>query len=404
MKDLNVKYLAGQAIERVTPLPIFDETVCEFLDDFSKELKKDARSRQYADIQSLAFFCRRANIQQLKQRYIKVAQADPEIRIGRGLAFHVAPSNVPVNFAFSYIFGLVSGNANIVKVTSRDYEQVDIICDAVNRLFHDKSDKYALIAEQTALIRYDRTEDEVTRRLSELSDVRVIWGGNETISQIRMHPIPTRSKEITFADRYSIAILDAATITDADEKELERLAGQFYNDTYLMDQNACSTPHMIFWKGDNVAICQTAQQKFWQAVYDVASKYDLADIKVSDKYVMLCEYAMELSDIQIQKWDNLLYVITMKALPEDITELRGKFGLFFQYEIKNLEEVADYMNKTVQSCMVYGVESSDVANLIITHHLAGIDRIVPVGNSLDIGLIWDGYNLPREMSRIVTRC
>jgi len=32
----------------------------------------------------------------------------------------------------------------------------------------------------------------------------------------------------------------------------------------------------------------------------------------------------------------------------------------------------------------------------------GIDRIVPMGKSMDFALIWDGYDLIRQMSRRVT--
>jgi hypothetical protein len=32
----------------------------------------------------------------------------------------------------------------------------------------------------------------------------------------------------------------------------------------------------------------------------------------------------------------------------------------------------------------------------------GIDRIVPMGKAMDFALIWDGYDLIRQMSRRVT--
>ena len=41
--------------------------------------------------------------------------------MGRGLAFHVCLSNVPTNFIYSFIFGLLSGNSNIVKMPSKNF-------------------------------------------------------------------------------------------------------------------------------------------------------------------------------------------------------------------------------------------------------------------------------------------
>jgi hypothetical protein len=39
--------------------------------------------------------------------------------------------------------------------------------------------------------------------------------------------------------------------------------------------------------------------------------------------------------------------------------------------------------------------------MVVSNGLSGIDRIVPVGKALDMGVIWDGYDLIRTMSRIV---
>ncbi len=39
--------------------------------------------------------------------------------------------------------------------------------------------------------------------------------------------------------------------------------------------------------------------------------------------------------------------------------------------------------------------------LSIKNNLIGIDRIVPIGNALDIDFNWDGYDLIRSLSRLV---
>jgi hypothetical protein len=33
--------------------------------------------------------------------------------------------------------------------------------------------------------------------------------------------------------------------------------------------------------------------------------------------------------------------------------------------------------------------------------LIGVDRIVPIGTALDIGIYWDGYDLIRTLSRVI---
>ena len=34
--------------------------------------------------------------------------------------------------------------------------------------------------------------------------------------------------------------------------------------------------------------------------------------------------------------------------------------------------------------------------------IKGIDRIVPIGSTMEFDLVWDGYDLTRELTRVVT--
>ena len=41
--------------------------------------------------------------------------------------------------------------------------------------------------------------------------------------------------------------------------------------------------------------------------------------------------------------------------------------------------------------------------MVYQNRIKGIDRVVPFGKTLDIGLVWDGYDLIREMSRKIIK-
>jgi hypothetical protein len=43
----------------------------------------------------------------------------------------------------------------------------------------------------------------------------------------------------------------------------------------------------------------------------------------------------------------------------------------------------------------------ELRNFIIENGLCGVDRIVPVGKTADFGVVWDGYDLITQMSRII---
>ena len=128
-----IEYLVGgKNYENKNMLP-YNSKVLDLIIDFSKELNLNKKTEKYPDIKTLAFFCRKANIYKLKERFVS-----NETRLGLGLVFHITPSNIPTNFAYSLIFGLLTGNSNIVKVSSKKFEQIDLICDALNRVLKKK--------------------------------------------------------------------------------------------------------------------------------------------------------------------------------------------------------------------------------------------------------------------------
>ena len=58
-----------------------------------------------------------------------------------------------------------------------------------------------------------------------------------------------------------------------DDLELNNLVEKFYNDTFVMDQNACSSPHIVFWFGKKNEV---VINKFWLTLSKLAkNKFNL---------------------------------------------------------------------------------------------------------------------------------
>ena len=385
----SVNYLIGSKNIIDTPLKVFDEDVCAFIGDLSAEILKSPMARVFPDLSALAFWGRKANLQKVKQDFGKTVG-----HIGRGVCFHIAPSNIPINFAFSYLFSLLAGNANIVRLPSQTYPQVDAFCSILAEVIA----KYPEVKNRTAFVRYSRDND-ITADFCARADVRMIWGGDETIALIKSIPASPRCVDIAFADRYSIALLDGKAVSEADEGKIKRLAENFYNDTYLMDQNACSSPQMIVWQNDD----ESARDRFWDAVVNHAEKkYILQDAVAVDKYTNLCEESISNENLKCaRRTGNLLYRMELKSLTPDIINHRGKGGFFYEYVLSDWEELVAVVTEKFQTVTCFGIDTESLRDWIISSHLKGIDRIVPVGKAMDIGSIWDGHDLVRSLSRIV---
>ncbi len=411
MKD--VEYLIGNDEIVSLPLKAYSHEVLDFAAELSGTIMKAKDVRNYPDLVSFAFWCRKGNIEKLKE-----GCDDNEVRLGRGLAFHIAPGNIPVNFAFTYMFGLLAGCANIVRLPSRSFPQTDMLVDIIREVLKNHPE----VQKRTAFVRYP-SDSEATAEFCKRADARMMWGGDATVSKIKAFEAKPRCVDVAFPDRYSLAVVNAEAVNKADGSELKKLAENFYNDTYLMDQNACSSPQLILWTGGtsrdgevDEGVIDSAQEKFWNAVYAEAERrYFLQDAIGVDKYTKLCQDAIDYGDMieKTERQGNLLYRVRLGSVDDRLENLRGKAGYFYEYVIngKNIingidEELCDKIRETVnekyQTLTYYGFDPEELRSYVIDNKLRGIDRIVPVGKALDIGVIWDGYDLVRVLSRIVS--
>ena len=53
-----------------------------------------------------------------------------------------------------------------------------------------------------SFVKYDKSS-KATDYFSSACDSRIIWGGDDTINQVRKSPLPARSTDIAFSDRFS---------------------------------------------------------------------------------------------------------------------------------------------------------------------------------------------------------
>ena len=384
-----ITYLVGSAniistMPDVPALPSFDEKVISFLNALSKALMG---YREYSDVVTFAFWIRQANIKNLQERF-----KSDEFRLGRGMVFHIAPSNVPVNFAYSMVSALLCGNSNVVRVPSKDFPQVEIITNAITKTL----EQHPELKRYIACVRYEHNK-EINDLFSSICDVRIIWGGDKTIETLRQSPLQPRSTEITFADRYSIAVIDSDAYLAIEDKR--RVAQNFYNDTFFSDQNACTSPRIIIWTGDQI---QEAKEQFWQFEHTVVKeKYNFQPIQAVNKLTRAYLDAVAFNDLHIEPHeDNFIYRVKLESLLG--LNLDNNSGYFYEYDCKhNLLEIKELCNSKKCQTSAY-IGEKEMFTELLSCGIKGIDRIVPVGTTMDFDLVWDGYDLTHELSREIT--
>ena len=389
-KNFNVTYVLGDEkilfeMKSCKRLPIFSPLVEGFLDCLSKNILSNPEVRRYSDVATVGFWCRRSAVRQAAQRYEPIKNT-----IGRGMVFHISPSNVAVNFAYSLITALLAGNASVVRLPSKNFPQVDLLCQALEKSLQ----KFSEMRRYILLVRYGH-DKAVNDFFSSICDTRVIWGGDSSIREIRTSPLSSRANEITFADRYSIAMIQSTEYLRSDDKA--EIAEAFYNDTYLTDQNACSSPRIIIWLGDDT---ERAKDLFWRHLHKVVKeRYVFRPVQAVDKlmniYRMSLAYPIRICDMP----DNYITRIDVPHLDDTLMEYKMNSGFFMEYKASSIEELLPLCTERCQTLACYGMDPEMIRRMICQHGASGVDRVVPFGQTMNFSLIWDGIDLIRVMSR-----
>ena len=122
----NIEIILGKLPSEPLVGPTFSSECLDFLNDIYFAIDTDKSLNGFTDLKAFGFWCRYANQKKIAARYARQFRS-----VGRGIALHICPSNVALNFAYSLAFGLLSGNQNIVRLPSRNFVQVQVLVSLI---------------------------------------------------------------------------------------------------------------------------------------------------------------------------------------------------------------------------------------------------------------------------------
>lgn len=357
----------------------------------SKEILGSRLARQYPDLITFGYFCRKSSI--VKQLE---SISDLESRFGLGTIVHIAPSNIAMNFAFSFIMALVAGNKNLVRLPSFPFPQADLALEMITSCFDH--DHFPAVVSDTVFFRSERD----SAKLSEIvlnADGLVTWGGDATVRHFRTLDRKPLSREISFPSRQSSSVLDSRAFLALDKGGRQVLLQKFFNDSYLVDQNACSSPSIVFWFG-KLADGERASNLFWSELEQYVDKtWETRGQAGIEKLNDLFNFLEKIkSPLEINFYSNTTWVTRDRAVLSN----NLRYGFFYEAIGEDLSSFFDLVRPTEQTITYFSLNPIEIRDVALRSAAKQIDRICPIGQALDIGLVWDGKDTLPLMSRKVS--
>lgn len=363
---------------------------------YSEALFLDPQARAQPEVQALAYRLRSGELKRLEQRFHEL-QGDG-LLVPRGLAFHIPPGNVGTMFAYSWLYALLAGNASVLRLPSRASPAVEAALAPLARLL--EGPEHAAAARSVWMLSYGH-EESVNEAISRVSDLRVIWGGDETVRRLRALPSPPLCKDLAFPDRWSLCAMRASSYLCLEPARRRALAERFYNDTYWFEQQACSSPRLMVWVG-SPGEGREAGEAFFAAL-DALLEERGETVPVGSALRKLSFSVAAVLDQPVaghRGYGSRLTVLPLARL-ERLSRRHCGAGLFYEATLPGLDALLPHIRREDQTLTHFGFSLAELEGFARALAGRGLNRMVPVGEALSFGRFWDGYDLLGEMTQRV---
>jgi hypothetical protein len=176
----------------------------------------------------------------------------------------------------------------------------------------------------------------------------------------------------------------------------------FANDAYWFDQAACASPRTVFLVGPAVDAPAVRREFLDLLVQAVAARGWQVDAAMAvEKRVHAYGLAASGDATALEFAGNAVAALTLRDTGAIPRRWLGA-GTFPITRVDSLLDLVPVMTRQDQTFSHFGFTPEELRAFATGLAGRGVDRIVPFGSALTFSAIWDGYDLPREFTRLTT--
>lgn len=157
-----------------------------------------------------------------------------------GTVLHVLSGNVFMVAAGSLIEGLITGNVNILKMSSSERVFLPRLIESLI-----ECDKDGVVSGSLAVVEYSSAQQDVISQFKKSVDGIVVWGGEEAVRAYREN-LRAGTRLIEFGPKLSLAIITEKGFSLHKPADA---ALKLARDISIWDQNACTAPQVCYVEG-----------------------------------------------------------------------------------------------------------------------------------------------------------
>ena len=319
----------------------------------------------------------------------------------RGIICHWLAGNIPMLGMLSLCQGILTKNANVIKVPKSGGEVIPNLLSSFNEISYRNTSGHLIdgekLAKSIAAVYVDTEDQDAHKELSSRAHVRVSWGGLEAVESIMNLPRKYGSEDVIFGPKTSFMVVGKEHL--ASEKHASVIAKRASLDVSLLEQRGCNSPHTIFVEKEFTVKPEKFAKLLANQMEETTKRYPRHEVLTTDTMNILrvrAEYDMRAEAYYPTSTDwTVLY-------SEDDTGLATPCfnRTVFVRPIDNVMDVEMLCSHITQSVGV--ALSSDRKREFAKRVMAkGVDRCPDVGTMTAYEAPWDGMF---SMDRFVRWC
>lgn len=389
------------------------DRIVEILNEFALCLMNRRRSihRQFpgAGLAHIADWCRATNLIRLLEntfsnRLILDGYVDSDFRqdrsyraLPRGLVTHWMAGNVPTLGFLSLIQGILTKNANLIKVASNSDHLLARLLHLLASVKPEESQNGAELTRTVAVIRYDRSKKELGEFISKYADVRFFWGSDESVATLRRLPARLHCTDLVFSNKTSFLVIDNHALQHGDRSLMTK---RIASDMSVFEQKACASPHTLFLETNDRAELEKFALDLKQALTNLLPS--MPKMVPSQKEVSAILNLRTQYDMFHQAWYSDGVEFTLLSDQEfQLGPPIGNRTLYIR-QTDNLERIAELITSNVQSVGILA-EPDKFEKLTALYAEMGIQRFTNIGAMTQFESPWDGYHIGHHLVRWASR-
>ena len=383
------------------------EKLLDLLDDFSRRLLADMRTKQIDGLVYLASWLRRTNIEKLLRinfggsfKCLDHFETREGVRLAakpRGLVAMWMAGNVSTLPMFSIIHSMLAKNVSIVKLAQSDPSVMDPLLSVF-----EESEGGGLrgsdLLSSIAVVWFDYKDNALNNEMSLAADTKVVWGRQASIEAISALPRHEHCTEIIFGPKYSIGVIDHSI--PMDKRRYRNAISGFVRDIAAFDQRACSAPQTIFIEHNSKYSLTDVGAHFAEQMHRLPPKPSLdaySTLRILNaraKWGLHAERSVIASGIEAEWTVCMDHEVSLKEAVQSRT--------IFLSEIDHWKQILPLLSLKIQTVGIAFGDELEAEAFSEAATLRGVARCVRPGLMNGFESPWDGKLFVSELTRWVT--